>query len=376
MEFIINKECFNKAITDVSHAVSIKTHIPILSGIKIVANSDCLTLLGGNSDIVIEKNIPLTIDGVMKLEVFKKGTVVLSAKYLSEIVKKSPDVIHVKMNENQSVTIQSNEIVTNLNGLHSGEYPNLPQVEEAGYFNIPSVELLEIIKQTVFAVSKSGVRPALTGVNLSIKDNKLSCVATNSHRLALRELPLESKVNGSFTVPSKCLNELTKLINNEAGIIHIFITKSYIVFKANTISLYSRLIEGNYPNVSGLLPQDLKTIITMDTNALLKGIDRACLFASEWRNNNVHLEILDNSKLRISSNSSELGKIEETQSIKAIRGDAGLSISLDGSFLLDALKAIKEKEVKLSFGGPMKPILIEPSDNSSYLHLISPVRTY
>ncbi|WP_260287504.1 DNA polymerase III subunit beta [Peribacillus aracenensis] len=376
MEFIINKECFNKAIKDVSHAVSIKTPIPILSGIKIVANSDCLTLLGGNSDIVIEKNIPLTIDGVMKLEVFKKGTVILSAKYLSEIVKKSPDVIHVKLNENQSVTIQSNEIVTNLNGLHSGEYPNLPQVEGAGYFNIPSVELLEIIKQTVFAVSKSDVRPALTGVNLSIKDNKLSCVATNSHRLALRELPLESKVNGSFIVPSKCLNELTKLINNEAGIIHIFITKSYIVFKANTISLYSRLIEGNYPNVSGLLHQDLKTIIIMDTNALLKGIDRACLFASEGSNNNVHLEILDNSKLRISSNSSELGKIEETQSIKAIRGDAGLSISLDGSFLLDALKVIKEKEVKLSFGGPMKPILIEPSDNSSYLHLISPVRTY
>lgn len=115
MEFIINKECFNKAISDVSHAVSIKTPIPILSGIKIVANDDGLTLLGSNSDIVIEKTIPLTIDGVTGLEVFEKGTVVLSAKYLSEIVKKLPDVIHVKLNGNQSVTIKSNEIVMNLN---------------------------------------------------------------------------------------------------------------------------------------------------------------------------------------------------------------------------------------------------------------------
>ncbi|MBT2648620.1 DNA polymerase III subunit beta [Bacillus sp. ISL-34] len=376
MEFIINKECFNKAISDVSHAVSIKTPVPILSGIKIVANSDCLSLLGSNSDIVIEKTIPLTIDGVKELEVYKKGTVVLSAKYLSEIVKKLPEVIHLKLNENQSVTIKSNEIVTNLNGLQSGEYPNLPQIDGAGYFNIPSVELLEIIKQTVFAVSKSEARPALTGVNLSIRENRLSCVATNSHRLALRELPLESMVNGSFIVPSKSLNQLTKLINDESGIIHIFITKSYIVFKSNNISLFSRLIEGNYPNASGLLPKDFKTIITLDTKTLLRGIDRACLFASEWRNNNVHLEILDNSELRISSNSSELGKIEETQSIKAIRGEAGLSISLDGSFLLDALKAIKEKDVKLSFGGPMRPVLIEPSGNSSYRQLISPVRTY
>ncbi|MEC0299281.1 DNA polymerase III subunit beta [Peribacillus frigoritolerans] len=376
MEFKINKECFNKAISDVSHAVSIKTPIPILSGIKIVANEDGLTLLGSNSDIVIEKTIPLTIDGVTGLEVFEKGTVVLSAKYLSEIVKKLPDVIHLKLNGNQSVTIKSNEIVMNLNGLHSGEYPNLPQIDGAGYFNIPSVELLEIIKQTAFAVSKNETRPVLTGVNLSIKENKLTCIATNSHRLALRELPLESKVTGSFIIPSKSLNELTKLFNNEADIIHIFITESYIVFQANHISLFSRLIEGNYPNVSELLPKDLKTIITVDTNTLLKGIDRACLFASEWRNNNVHIDILDKSKLRISSNSSELGKIEETQSIKSIRGEAGLSISLDGSFLLDALKAIKENEVKLSFGGPMRPVLIEPSDNSSYRHLISPVRTY
>ncbi len=201
---------------------------------------------------------------------------------------------------------------------------------------------------------------------MSIKENKLTCVATNSHRLALRELPLESKVTGSFIIPSKSLNELTKLFNNEAGIIHIFITESYIVFQTNHISLFSRLIEGNYPNVSELLPKDLKTIITVDTNTLLKGIDRACLFVSEWRNNNVLIEILDKSKLRISSNSSELGKIEETQSINSISGEAGLSVSLDGSFLLDALKAIKENEVKLSFGGSMRPVLIEPSDNSSY----------
>ncbi|WML46637.1 DNA polymerase III subunit beta [Neobacillus sp. PS3-34] len=376
MEFIINNECFNKAISDVSKAVSIKTPFPILSGIKIIANNDRLILVGSNSDIVIEKVIPLTIDGVNVLEVYDTGSVVISAKYLSEIVKKLPDKIHLKVNGQLLVTIQSDEIVTHLYGFNSEEYPRLPQIDEAKCIKIPSIELIEMIKQTAFAVSKSESRPVLTGVNMLFKENHLTCVATNSHRLALRELEIQSNVNGSFIVPSTALNELTKLIANESGVIDIFVTDRYIVFKSTTISLFSRLIEGNYPNISGLLPNDSKTIITLNTNQLLKGIDRACLFASEWKNNNVHLEIQDGTKIRISSNSSEIGKIEEQQSIKVINGETHLSISLDGSFLMDALKVIKEEEIRLSFGGSMRPVLIEPIDNSSYLHLISPVRSY
>lgn len=376
MEFIIDNECFNKSISDVNKAVSLKTPFPILTGIKITAYDNCLILVGSNSDIVIEKVIPLTIDGIKVLEIYNAGSVVISAKYLSEIVKKLPDKIHLKVNEKRLVTIQSNEIVTNLHGFNSEEYPSLPLIDEAEYIKISSVELNEIIKQTVFAVSKSESRPVLTGVNMSFKDNQLTCVATNSQRLALRELAIESNVNGSFTVPGTSLNELTKLINNESGVIHIFVIDSYMVFKTNAVSLFSRLIEGNYPNISGLLPNNSKTIITLNTNQLLKGIDRACLFASEWKNNNVYLEIKDGSKIRISSTSSEIGKIEETQTIKAISGETDLSISLDGSFLMDALKVIKEEEIRISFGGPMRPILIEPIDNSSYLHLISPVRSY
>ena len=304
------------------------------------------------------------------------GSVVISAKYLSEIVKKLPDKIHLKVNEKQVVTIQSNEIITKLNGFNAKEYPSLPQMDETKQIRIPSTELIEMIKQTAFAVSKNETRPVLTGVHMSFQENRLRCVATNSHRLAQRELTIESNVNGAFTVPSTSLNELTKLINNESGLLHIFVTDSYMVFKTNTTSLFSRLIEGNYPNISGLLPKNSKTMITLDTKQLLKGIDRACLFASEWKNNNVHIEIIEGTKIKISSTSSEIGKIEETQNLKGIEGEKDLNITLDGSYLMDALKIIKEEEIRLSFGGVMRPFLIEPIGNSSYLHLISPVRSY
>jgi DNA polymerase III subunit beta len=376
MEFIIDHECFTKAISDVNKAVSLKTPFPILSGIKIIATYNGLILIGSNSDIVIEKVIPLTSEGVTVLEVYETGSVVISAKYLYEIVKKLPAKVHLRVNEKQFVTIQSDEIVTNLYGFHSEEYPNLPQIDETHFTKISSIELIEIIKQTAFAVSKSESRPVLTGVNMSFKENRLTCVGTNSQRLALRELALETSINGSFIVPSTSLNELTKLLNNDSGVIRIFVTDSYMVFKTNSISLFSRLIEGNYPNITGLLPTNPKTIITVDTNQLLMGIDRACLFASEWKHNNVHLEINNNgTRLKISSNSSEIGRIEETQQIKTIKGETDLRISLDGNFLIDALKVIKEEEIRLSFGGAMRPVLIEPIDHSSYLHLISPVRS-
>ncbi|MFX3675066.1 MAG: DNA polymerase III subunit beta [Paenisporosarcina sp.] len=376
MEFIINNECLDKAISDVSRAVSLNTPFPILTGIKIVANKNTLSLTGSNSNIVIEKVIPLTVEGLRVLEVITTGSVVVPAKYLSEIVKKLSNDIRVKVNDKQCVTIQSDEIVTSLNGFDSEEYPSLPEIDLNHNIKISSEALLQIINQTIFAVGASETRPVLTGVNMTFEQNKLTCAATNSSRLALGEIEIESAVNGSFIVPSPSLKELSKLINVDSGEINIFISKSHIIFKINSTTLFSRLIVGNYPNVSDLIPKDFMTIITLDTKQFLKGIDRACLFASEWKNNNITLDIKDDLKIKISSNSTEIGKIEETQSIKNLSGLNELSISLDGRFLMDALKIIKEEQIKITFSGPMKPISIQPINNTTHLHLISPVRSY
>jgi DNA polymerase III subunit beta len=377
MEFIINSEWLFKAISDVSKAVSLKTPFPILTGIKMTAEEDALVLIGSNSDLIIEKKIPMTIGGVRVLEVKQTGSLVVTAKYINEIVKKLPGEIHVKADGKQLITLQSGEIITSLKGFPAEEYPSLPVIDESSSIRIPGTALIEMIKQTAFAAARSETRPVLTGVNLTFKDNNhLTCAATNSHRLALRALEIDSDVRGSFIIPSTSLNELVKLIPGETEHIHIFVSDSYIVFKTADASLFSRLIEGNYPNVSALIPKDSKTVITLGTNQFLKGIDRACLFASEWKNNNIHLEVKNGIRLKISSTSSEIGKIEETQMLKDIEGESELNISLDANFMIDALKAIKEEEIKISFGGSMKPVLIQPVGNPTCLHLISPVRSY
>jgi DNA polymerase III subunit beta len=376
MEFKINNDYFNKAISEVSKAVSSRTTLPILTGIKITAEPEGLTLIGSNSDIVIERTLPRSSDGENMLEVFKTGSVVISAKYLSEITKKLPGDIYIKAKENQSVIIQSNEIVTKLNGLNGEEYPALPEAHLSNKFKMNSDDLIDMIKQTVFAASKSETRPVLTGVNFSFQDSVLTCVATNSNRLALKKYHVETNLSGSFIVPSSSLIEFMRLFGSYKTEIDIYATETNIVFKSNTISLYSRLIEGVYPNVSGLIPEQSSTIITLDTKQLLKGIDRASLFASEWRNNNINLQVTDKSRITIYSKASEMGQIEETQYINDISGDAELNITLDGNFMMDALKAIKEDEVKLCFNGSMRPILVLSVGNDFQLQLISPVRSY
>ncbi len=114
----------------------------------------------------------------------------------------------------------------------------------------------------------------------------------------------------------------------------------------------------------------------MDRKKILQGVDQSSLLASEWANNNVNLEIINESTIKISSNATQIGKISETQQIYTIRGEKQLYISFDGRFMIDALKAIKEDIVTLSFGGSMRPILIEAGEQSAAVYLISPVRAY
>lgn len=367
MDFEINKECLMKAIFD----------FPVWTRIKITANENCIILVGGTYEIFIERIIPLKIDKVKVLEVFEKGSIVLYSQHLSEYVRKSPNNIRFKADGNGLVSLQSDENLTTLCELKTGEYLNVPKIYNTKIIKIKSKDLKELIEQTTFAVSKSEFIPILTGVSMTFKENRLKCVATDNNKLALSEVAIESNVNDTVVVPSTSLNELYKLIKNESGVIHVFIAKNYIVFKKNTLTFFLRLIDGEYPEVSVRFPTGSLTIITMNTNHLLKGVERACIFGDEG-NSRINIKIREDNKLLISSNS-KIGKMEEILDINAdaYRSLDGISIdgiSIDGIYMVDAIKNIKEEEIKLCFNVSMEPFRMEPIGNSSYLNLIYPLR--
>ncbi|HDR4904942.1 TPA: DNA polymerase III subunit beta [Bacillus cereus] len=376
MEFIVNHKQFTQALSEVNKAISTKSLIPILSGIKITADQSGITLIASNLNIFIEKFIPVSIEDEKIATILKAGTIVVPAKYFIEIIKKMPSDIAIKSKNEQIIKIQSEEITLSLNGFPADEFPNVPLIDNHAEIKVETEQLIEVFKQTVFAVAKNESRPVLTGVHIELSNNKFICAATDSHRLAIRETRLSSDVKANCIVPSATINELLKLMNSNSEFVYIYLSESHIIFTLGTTTLYSRLIEGKYPNISNLIPNDFKTIINVDRKKILQGVDRSSLLASEWANNNVNLEIINESTIKISSNASQIGKISETQQIDAIQGEKQLNISFDGRFMVDALRAIKEETITLSFGGSMRPILIEAGEQSAAVHLISPVRAY
>lgn len=376
MEFIVNHKQFTQALSEVSKAISTKAVIPILSGIKITADQSGITLIASNSNIFIKKFIPSSIDDEQITTILKVGTIVVPAKYFIEIIKKMPSDIVIKSKNEQTITIQSGEITLNLNGFPANEFPNVPQIDDHAEIQLETKQLIDAFKQTVFAVAKNESRPVLTGVHIELDHNKLICAATDSHRLAIRETLISTNMKANCIVPSATINELLKLMNSNLEFVSIYLSESHIIFTFGTTTLYSRLIEGKYPNISTLIPNEFQTVINIDRQRMLQGIDRSSLLASEWANNNVNLEIVNESTIQISSNASQIGKISETQQIDVIQGKKQLNISFDGRFMLDALRAIKEETVTLSFSGSMRPILIEAGTQSAAIHLISPVRAY
>ncbi|MBN3554592.1 DNA polymerase III subunit beta [Fictibacillus nanhaiensis] len=375
MKFTIDQKLFSKALSDVGSAVSQKSLVPILSGIKVIAEDEGITLIGTNSDIIIKRFIPRD-ETSRNIRIDQTGSAVVSERYFTELIRKLPEDVNIEVDDKQVVKVRSGNIFTQLNGFRADEYPQLPEINGTNSISMDAKELKEVIKQTVFATAKNETRPVLTGVHFRFSNNQLTAVATNSQRLASRINDVYVKQETSFIVPSSSLNELVKQTSDYSGIVKINSSDGYILFETDQVSLYSRLISGQYPNTSKLIPNEQKTMLSLNKERLEKGIERACLFAGEWKNNNITLSIR-NHKLCISSGSSEMGQIQELQEIMDLTGDADLKISIDGHFLKEALHTIKDEEINIKFNGAMRPIVIESTHEvSTYLHLISPVRSY
>jgi len=378
MKFEVMRDSLLEGLNDVMKAVSSKTTIPILTGLKLEVTEKGLFITGSDSDITIQTFLPVEKDGEQIIQVIEPGTIVLQARMFNEIIRKLPtnDVV-IEVTNYFQTNIRSGKTEFNLIGLDASEYPLLPQLEEEHQFFMPSDLLKSIIRETVFAVSTSESRPVLTGVNWVVKGGELNCVATDSHRLAKRKTALKDlpEEEYSIVIPGKSLNELNKILEETSSEVAIVMTQQQILFKAENVLFYSRLLEGNYPDTSRLIPSEYKTTIVVNGKSLLQAIDRASLLAREERNNVVRFSTVEQGYVEVSSNSPEIGKVEEQILAETIDGE-DLKISFSAKYMMDALKAIDGQDVKILFTGAMRPFVLKSVHDDSILQLILPVRTY
>lgn len=367
------------AINDVYKAVSSRTTIPILTGIKITTHHSGITLTASDSDISIEHTIPLEEDGNLYVDIKKHGSIVLPARYLTDIVRKLPtELIELNVNERFLATIRAGKTEFNLNGLDAEDFPRLPQIEEEKVFSLHSDILKTMIRQTAFAAATTETRPILTGIMWTLQQDYLQFVATDSHRLATRQSVVETATEISFqniVIPSKSLQELNKILPDNDTFVDIVVTDNQILFKTNRILFYSRLLNGTYPDVNRIIPQQSKTEVILPTKEFLYAIERASLLAKDGKNNVIKCSLDSNENLKISSHSPEIGKVTEEIQVISVEGEE-IKISFNAKYMLDTLRVMDSEEVKIKFTGAMSPFVIEPTDTDRILYLILPVRTY
>lgn len=377
MKFTIQKKHLINSIQQVSNAISSRTVIPILTGIKLEVTEGKLILTGSNSDITIQSHILQKIEDEDIITNITPGSIVLPVPHFPEIIKKLPeDIVEITVEENYKTIIKSGKAVFNLNGQSTEEYPHVLMDQSDNAINIKVSDLKTLIRQTVFAVSTMETRPILTGINITSKDDKVTFTATDSHRLALRTINLPQAIDEmNIVIPGKSLQELNKVMDDSIETINISIMQNQILFYTDYLYFSSRLLNGNYPETSRLIPQESNTVIHAHTRDLIQTIERAALLSNRDQNNVINLSTKPNNILDISSNSPEVGNVKEDLVVSSIDGE-DLNISFSAKYMLDTLKTIDSEQVQINFTGTMRPFVIKVPNNNSVLQLILPVRTY
>ena len=376
MKFTVNRNLFLDNLNNVMHAISSRATIPILSGIKLNLTETELLLTGSDTDISIEIKIPVSED----LTVESTGSIVLPARFFSEIIRKLPGKeFSLEVKESFQTQIISENSEFTINGLDANNYPRLPEIPDESSFVISGKTFREIINETQFAVATQESRLVLTGVHFTFSPDKIHAVATDSHRLSSRALTLETgpQTKTDLIIPGKSLLELARIIGETDPEIKVCPGENQVLFEIGNILFYSRLLEGSYPDTERLIPTDSTTTVEFDLMELSSALDRASLLTHAGRNNVVDLTLdTEKQSAKLSGESAEIGNVEEDVSFKKLEGE-NLKISFNPDYLRDALKASVTDSVIMDFTQPLRPFTVNPDKaDINFVQLITPVRTF
>ncbi len=366
MKIICDSADFGKACMNVQRTVSGKSTIPALEGILIEAENGTVRLSGYD----LEVGSKIVIDA----EVFSEGRIVLAAKNLCDIIRLVPDEkVSIECDDRNICKIKSGEAEYSLIGTSADEYPELPTLTKFSPVSVNISLLKDMIKKTIFSVSVGERNPVHTGVKFEIGDGLFVLVAVDGARLAIRKeyinYQLEEKEKLEFVVPSKTLNEISKLNAEEDAEIEILVGERHIIFKYENYEIISRLLEGNFINYKAAIPLTSTTQIKVNTRSLIECIERTSLIITD-KSSPVRCSV-ENSIMKFSSVTA-IGTASDKIAAE-IEGN-NVEIGFNNKFVLDALKACDVEDIRIEMGSANQPIIFKPLEGESFFFLVLPVR--
>ncbi|XMB86417.1 DNA polymerase III subunit beta [Mycoplasmatota bacterium WC44] len=369
MIFSIDRESLVEALTSASRALSNKTPMPILTGVKLDVDYDKVVITTSNSDISMQVVIQNS-----NLKVEKTGSHVVPGRFFIEIAKKiTSDTVKITVVDDNLINIQAGQSDFTLNGMEKELYPEITfnTLNNPVIMNVE--DLRSIIAQTNFATSILENRPILTGVLFDLNNHKLTAVATDSYRLAQKEFELNlSYDQKQIVIPHRTLDELSRILNNDDKV-EMFLTENKVIFKHRNLLFQSRLLEGRFPETSKLIPTEFPIEISFDKHELISAIERASLL-SQSKDSIVKLKLRRDGNVEITSHSSEIGKVIEEITPTQKESSGEFAIAFSSKYVIEGLRVFESNDVTMYFTGVVKPFIMKGELDEGMLQLVLPVR--
>ena len=364
MKFVCSRQSVYDAVVNVSKAVSERSTMPSLEGIKFRLENSLLELTGYNLEMGIRTTIAVRSED--------KGSFIINARLFSEMIKKMPaDDILVDVSESYQVTVSGGVTKYDLFATSAEDYPELPSKSEEVVIPVSQPVLKEMINQTKFAVAVIDTKPILKGELFDIENGTLTMAAIDGYRLAVRYEPVKFDENIKFVVPSKTLTEIQGLLgDNDEETVNICPSRKHIIFEIGGYMVYARLLEGEFHPYKSAIPTNSTTDVIVDRKELISTLERAMLLINERSPSPVRC-YFENGNIKINC-ATALGKI--TDEISADITGPVIEIGFKCKYLLDPLKVINDEKVKMQMGGSLLPMKIVPVEGDGYTYLVLPVR--
>jgi len=317
-----------------------------------------------------ELGIRLTIDGDIK----EPGTLVVGSRYFQELIRKLPgDTIELyKPEDGNSLTITSGSSEFNLVTLHPDDFSLVEQIHDQDHVNIDSFAMKELIDLTNYAAATDEDRPVFTGALLEIKENEVTMVATDTHRMAVKKITIDEPATTPAIIPTKTLAEVSRLLpTDNPAMINIIWNRTQIVFNFESIYIISRLIEGTYPEYEKVIPSQFDSSAVIDRREFAGAVDRVSLLAKDISYNVIRYDWAE-SNVTLSTQNTEIGMAKEDVAVE-FKGTP-FTISFNGRYISDILRHSTGDNIHL-FLKQNGPVVIRQDNNPNYTYVVTPVRT-
>jgi len=371
MELTVAKADLQKELQLCQGVVEKRSTIPILSNVLLRAEDGRLQMAATDLDVTILSSCPARIT--------TPGGVTIEAKRLFDIVRSLPDEdVHITLQENNSLLIDSGTAKFRLLGLPAEDYPTLPTVNVTESYDIPLDELKTMVAKVKFAITHEETRFQLNGALLKVLPTKMEMVATDGHRMALINFPQGSNGKAkelTILVPRKAMEEIMRLEAGEDGTVRFGVSENHLFFEAAERRLLARMIDVNFPNYMEVIARDNDRKVLVDRERLLATIRRISLVANE-RTRAVRFDFAPG-KLTVSSTNPELGDARETVPIDY--AGAPFFVGLNAAYVTDFLSAVDTQQVSLDLKDENSQCIGRPSSNDAdlayeYLYVVMPMR--